>query len=80
MLILLPSRLMLPALPGPAVKAVMSMPSERMMLGLMMSIWPALPAPLLRTVISPLPVMLRVSGANRIILPPLPLLSVKAEI
>ena len=73
MLMLSPSKLMMPALPVLCVKALMSMPSLRVILGLMMSIWPALPAPLLLTVISPLPVMLRFSGAVIIILPPFPL-------
>ena len=80
MLIWLPSRLMLPALPVLSVKAVMSMPSERVMLGLRMSIWPVFPSPLVRIVIFPFPSMLRVSGANRMMLPPSPVLSVKADI
>ena len=41
--------------------------------------WPALPLPSVSTVILPFPVMFMVSGANKLMWPPLPLDVVRAD-
>ena len=71
---------MSPPVPLDVVVAVMSILSVIVRFGVRISIWPALPVPVVSTEIFPSPVMSMVSGAKRDILPPLPMEVVRAEI
>ena len=78
MSILLAWRLMVPAFPAPVVEAAMSAPFERVRFWERMLMLPALPVLLAVAVISPSPLMLRLSGDVMKMFPPLPLVSVNA--
>ena len=72
--------LILPPAPLLEVAAEMSIPSAIVRFWVWMFISPALPVPSVSTVILPLPWMLMFSGAVILMLPPLPLEVVRAEI
>ena len=73
MLILLASRSMLPAFPLSFVVAVIFTPSAIVRSVVSISIWPALPAPVVSTEILPSPVILMLSWELSDMLPPVPL-------
>ena len=79
MLILLASRSMLPAFPAAVVDAVISMPSAIVRFWVLMLILPASPAPVVSTEIFPSPEISIFSGAVILMLPPLPVEVVRAE-
>ena len=73
------SMLMAPALPSPVVEAVMATWSLRVRFWVSMLIAPAFPLSVVSTEMLPFPWMLIVSGANTLMLPPLPVELVEAE-
>mgnify|MGYP001148671788 CR=1 FL=1 len=70
---------MLPPSPLLDVDADMVMSSAIVRFLVLTWSWPALPVPSVSTVILPFPIMFMVSGANKLMLPPLPLDVVRAD-
>ena len=70
---------MLPPSPLLDVDADMVMSSAIVRFLVLTWSWPALPVPSVSTVILPFPVMFMVSGANKLMWPPLPLDVVRAD-
>ena len=70
---------MLPPSPLLDVDADMVMSSAIVRFLVLTWSWPALPVPSVSTVILPFPVMFMVFGANKLMLPPLPLDVVRAD-